>query len=226
MAWVAVETFDSYSDAADLNGQNGGSGWSAAWTEGGTTGIVVDAAVTYDGGKSIKSTSATVGTGNNFRQLSTDLTGDGNVFYCAMRRSANNSGSHRINIRNTSDSGRVDLWMDADSNIYLKGLPSGTQRTLVSGYSVDTWYVFKVTLNTSSGTVTAAVSTDAYGTAGTFGADSSSSAFTSGDIRYILVDADPDGAGSGATMYWDYFSGTSPFTSSAPVNAIMFGHFA
>lgn len=32
MAWVATDNFDSYTVTEDLNGKNGGSGWSGAWT--------------------------------------------------------------------------------------------------------------------------------------------------------------------------------------------------
>lgn len=213
MAWVAQETFSGYADATDLSGLNGVGGWSAAWQEGGTAGIVTDAAVTYEGSRSAKSTSATVNTGNNFRQLATDLTGDGNVMYLAMRRSVNNSGSHRYNFRNPADSSRFSVVMLASGVLQLKSETAGTSQTLVATYSVDTWYVIRLTINTAAGTVTAAVSTDAFGSAGTFGSESSAATFTAGDLRYVLLDADPDGAGSGATMYWDYISAVNPFTN-------------
>lgn len=212
MAWVAEEDFE-YSNGTDLTSQTGGSGWSAAWAKGGTTTKVADTSVKYANTASLKGVSASVGTGNHERQLTTDLTGDGNILYFALRRSSSSSGSHRVNFRNTTDSGRIDVWMASDGNIYLKGLPSGTQRTLVSGYSVDTWYVIRLTINVTSATATAAVSTDAYNTAGTFGTESASSAFTAGNLRYVLLDTDPNGVGSGVTMYWDYISPTSPFST-------------
>lgn len=213
-AWVAVENFE-YGSGTDLNGQSGGSGWSAAWTEAGTTGIAGNTSVFYEGTASVSATSANVGTGNNERQLTTDLTGNGNIVYVAMRRSVNNSGSHRFNFRDTGDNNRFSLAMKANGNIDLLSGTGGTSQTIVSGYSVDTWYVFRLTINTTAGTVTAAYSTDAYGSSGSFSSESSAATYTAGDLRYVLLDADPDGAGSGATMYWDYMNSATPFVAAA-----------
>ena len=49
--WSATDNFDSYSNG-DLNTQNGGTGWSAAWS--GATSYDVQGTTTYSGAKAVQ----------------------------------------------------------------------------------------------------------------------------------------------------------------------------
>jgi hypothetical protein len=154
----------------------------------------------------------TAGTGDVRRQLAADFSGAG-VIYFAMRRASNGSGSHRVNFRSTGDSGRLSVRMLANGNLDLNSETGGGTVTLVSGYSSNTYYVVRLTINTATGTATAAVGTGAFGSTSSFGSESSSVSFTTGDWRYILINSDPDG--QGAAGFVDYISPSNPFTTAS-----------
>lgn len=212
MAWVAEETFESYSNGNSISTLNGGTGFASGWSLGGGT-LTITNSVAYDGSLSATATSAGLGGNNAIRQFSSDVSG-AFVFYVALRRSSNSSGEARWNFRNTSNSDRLSVVMKADGKIYIRGVTGGANNTEVGTYSADTPHVIRVTGNTSTGSATAAISTDAYGTAGTFGTESSTVSFSTGDLRYVLIDFG-DSAGTGVTSYWDYLSPTSPFSAPA-----------
>ena len=50
MSWTAIENFNSYADG-DLNGENGGSGWSGAWS--GSVNYDIQGTTTYEGAKAV-----------------------------------------------------------------------------------------------------------------------------------------------------------------------------
>lgn len=209
MAWVATDDFNSYSDG-DLNGNNGGSGFSAAWS--GSVNFDVQGTTVAEGAKAIVNTSGS----NISRALTSAVSGDGNIVYFAMRNSSAAAGGAKMRFLDGSSAIREQIIMNSSGNIVL-GITSPV--TVLAGYSANTWYFFKLTLNVTSQTATLAYSTDAYGTAGSFSAESSSHDFSSdgtGNIANIQLDAD-----TGSTKYWDYISDTSPY----PVedNAIFFG---
>lgn len=199
MAWTAVEDFNSYSDG-DLPGNNGGSGWSGAWS--GSANFDVQGTTVYEGAKAIENTTSS----NVSRSLTTALSGDGHKVYVAHRRTANNSGQSVIGFDNSVPVHRVTIVFNASGNIV------GDGTTILAGYSANTWYVLRVTLNTDADTYTVAYSTDAYGSVGTF--SSESPAITMGgasstDITAIFLDIDVGGDG-----YWDYISGSNPFVEA------------
>lgn len=217
MAWVAEETFESYSDTADINGGSGGSGFAGNWYRSGGS-IVCTTAAAFEGSKSASGTSAGLSSQNYQRQLSADFSGYG-VIYVAMRRTSNSSGSMRWNFRSTGDSGRVSVYMASDGYIKLKSETAGTTQNIMA-YSANTTYVVRISVNTSTGVATAAASAAIYGSAGSFSPECTSVSFTTGDWRYILIDLDPDGAGSGVTNYWDYLSPTSPFAYTSTIGRV------
>ena len=196
MAWVAEDLFNGYSDG-DLNANNGGSGWSGAWST--NTLADVQGTVTYEGAKGI------LDAGGNpaaSRILTTAISDSSSIMYIAMRRSSTSTGQHYI-ILQAGASSRVSIIFNNAGNILGNG-------TTIRTYAANTWYVLRITLNTSGNSYTVATSTDAYGTAGTFSSESSTITMgTSGNIDRVVFDAD-----TGANSYWDYISGTSPFTSA------------
>ncbi len=81
MAWVAVETFESYANGNDLNTLNGGSGWSNAWST--TTGskYFISSTTPYQGSLCVRG--ATINT-NADRALSVSVSA-GIVYFAMMR---------------------------------------------------------------------------------------------------------------------------------------------
>lgn len=204
MAWVADADFNELSDG-DLPAQSGGTGWSAAWVDSGNgTNYDVQGTVTYEGAKAvINSTNANAFT---TRVLSSATTSG--VVYFAARPGNASSGQIVFTLRNAGG-GRANVVFGATGNITAGG------NTVLAGYSAGTWYVIRLTFDSDAGTYSAAYSTGAYGTAGTFSADSSSATMGgSGDIDRIGIDKD---ARTGSD-YWDYISPTSPFVEASPVN--------
>lgn len=197
MAWTAEADFNDLS-VADLTGQSGGSGWTGAWS--GSTNFDVQASVAYEGANAVSN----AGGSNIARTLTTSrVTG---IVYIAMRKSSNSSGGKKSRLRQSGGGIRVQINMLSSGNIVADA--SGSV-TLVSGYSANTWYVFRITFDTGAGTYTTATSTDAFGTAGTFSAESATSTMGStGNISDVMFDSD-----TGDTGYWDYISDTTPFTT-------------
>lgn len=203
MAWVAVDNFDSYSDG-DLNGNNGGTGWAAAWS--GSTNYDIQGTTTYQGAKAVKN--STAATGSITRQLTTGVS-DSGILYIAIRRSVNNAGEHRTNIRNQSNQNSAQIIMDASANIYI-GV-GGTTATIVSGYSTDTWYLIRLTFDVSTDTYTGA-----YHTGSAWSSESSSVPFTNTatSINYIAFDRSADAGDN----YWDIVTGASPIALTTSVS--------
>lgn len=203
MAWTAVENFNTYADG-DLAGESGGSGWSAAWDNAATAVINVTGVQAYEGAKSIE-----VADGSTFtlyqRDLTSALTGDGNVFYVAMRRSGISAGGDQtIIFRNIASGSRCGLKLAGGGNIQITGT---TAVDVLASYSFDTWYALRVTLNVTAGTATAAYSTGTYQGGGSWSSESSPVTMTnSGNIDRLQINCDAESG----TEYIDYISGVDP----------------
>lgn len=208
MAWVAIENFNSYADG-DLAGETGGSGWNGAWVNGLTQTMSVTAVQEYEGAKGVL-TNHNVSNTFYYRLLTSAISTNGNVVYFAMRKSLNNSGEVSCGLRSSSGS-RLSIAMNASGNITLGG---STSVTLVSGFTVDTWYVFRLTFNVVAGTATAAVSTAAYGGTRSWGSESSSVTMaSSGDIDRFQIQSDANAG----TSYIDYISPIDPTGMTAGI---------
>lgn len=204
------EDFNSYANGSSIATLNGGSGFGAAWSETTPGTFRTSNATTYEGAEAA---TCTISTGDNAeRQLGADITTT-TIVYVAMRRSINNLGSMRLNMRNTTDNDAVSVVLNAAGNIVL----GSTTPVTVASYVANTWYVIRVTIDPSgSGSYTGAVSTDAFGSAGTFGTESSSKAFqNSGNLRFILIDTP---SATISTDTWDYISTTNPFVAAVTKN--------
>jgi len=212
MAWTAVENFDSYSDG-DLAGNNGGSGWSGAWANGAVEVIDVNGTQTYQGAKSVTDNSA-VNNAFYTRDLTSAVTGDGNIVYLAMRKGSTSSGLLNVSIRNSGSGNRAEVRFNTSGNLVLVGT---TTATILAGYSADTFYAIRLTFNVTAGTSTAAYSTGTFGGGGSWSSESSAVTMNnSGNIDRIGLGRD---AGT-STDYWDYISGTDPLPASTSVKTI------
>jgi hypothetical protein len=132
-----VDNFNSYSDG-DLAGNNGGSGWSAAWS--GSANHDVQGTVTYEGAKAVQNS---VGTGNISRTFTSRSSG---VVRVAMRRSSNGSGQSRILAEDSGGTTQYAVEMASTGQFVLKSTEGDTN---VAAYSADTWYVVDLEFDTS-----------------------------------------------------------------------------
>lgn len=215
MAWVAEALFDDLTNGTVV-GQGGGSGWADNWGDvGGTGALQVSTTSPYEGTKALVTAAANLAVG---RSLTTALTGgNSGVIYMAMKRSAT-GGAENMNItfRTSGDAARFGVHFDPDGNIYLG---AGAGRVSLGAYAGGTWYVIRVSYDMTAGTCTAAISTGTYGSAGTFGSESS--AFTmlsSGDVAWVVPNT-----GDTGTASFDYISPTSPFTAGTVGNLMTLG---
>lgn len=204
---AAQATFEGLSNA-NLNGQAGGVGFSGNWTVSSGTTFAVQATTAYEGGQAVQCTNPT---GQNvYRALSTAVSGDF-VVYVAVRRSSTSAGSLIFSLRDTGATGgnsRAKFTMNSSGNIILGD--GGSTTTLLAGYSADTWYVIRLTGNTSTNNLTAAYSTGSYGGGGTFSSESSAvTMVNSGDIGNVMLDGDSGTVNN----FFDLITPTNPLTA-------------
>jgi len=202
MAWVAEDTFEGATDEANLTAWSGGTGWAGAWVNAATNLERSDTATAYDGSVSARVVS---NAGNTFytRTLSSSTTSG--VVYVALSKSSTSAGENSFSLR-SSAGGRAIVRLTAAGNLQAFG--SSGAVNLLAGFTVNTWYVVRITFDTTAGTFTAAYSTGGYGTGGTFGTESSSiTMFGSGAIDRVGAGGD-----TGANSWVDYISGTTPFS--------------
>lgn len=214
-AWVAVEDFNSYSDATNLNTLNGGSGWNAGWVETNAGTFKTTAASTYEGAEAV---AVTISTGDNAeRKLSVAPSG-AFTMYVAMRRTLNNLGSSRFDLRDTADNNTCELIFNASGNVTIGG---ASPTTIITGYSANTWYVFRVKYNGGGSSCLAATTTNStYQGGGTWSADSANGGTrTANDVNYILFDTP---TATIATDSWDYVSSVDPL----PSTSVSFGYYS
>lgn len=137
MAWVATEDFNGYSDG-DLNTLNGGSGWSSGWTA--NASVDVQGSVVYEGAKAGFFNSVADGVGA-VRSLTTAVS----------------SGTVSLRVRRPDKSAIFDVRITDASDQRLIYLRFGTaditlinnSETIVSGYSIDTWYLVELFIDTA-----------------------------------------------------------------------------
>lgn len=134
MAWVAVENFNSYSDG-DLNGENGGSGWSGAWS--GDVDFDVQGTTVFEGVKAVTG----VGANGNITRTLTTAVNTGTAYF-SMRH--NGTGDATFSFQNSSSTIIVRIQF-ASSNITT--FNNETVVDLVTSYNTSQWYTFEVIFN-------------------------------------------------------------------------------
>jgi len=137
---IPVESFDSYADG-DLNGKNGGTGWSGAWS--GSTFYDVQGTVTHSSStKAVEivdqnseyeiSRSWTTGLASGIRRIAMRRKGgnnwrDGNYLY--LWEGGSRRGVIYMRVVNGTSTGEVEMRVSGGSDIQIVG-----------GLSADTWY--------------------------------------------------------------------------------------
>jgi len=150
MSWVATEDFDSYSATADLNAQNGGTGWSSGWD-------------LFDGGAWTVETAPAGGQGGNTARCAANVT---NTKYRRALTSTTTEGTlqwqMRINRTDpnaftavvlTSDHGSgsipyISCSFSADGQIQIYN-GNGDVFVNLQAYSADTWYTITLDFNST-----------------------------------------------------------------------------
>lgn len=147
-AWTATDTFDSYSNG-DLNTQNGGTGWSGAWS--GATSYDVQGTTTYSGAKAIQFVHAA---GDQVIGRTLTTAADSGILSIRMRKET----ADNINTIVLHDGGQVDGVNNAisvgfgssaapagsEGDIYIAGT---TTVNLLTTYSLSTWYLIEIELD-------------------------------------------------------------------------------
>lgn len=194
MAWVAEDTFDSYSDG-DLHGNNGGTGWAGAWNADGA--YDVEGTTVYQGAKAVTGVNANA---NASRTLSSST--DSGVIYFALRMSTHGAGTGdaAFDLRtNGGADNRIRTQFRGDSgNVTISD--GGGVATIITGFDAGTFYLFEVTFDAGNNHsvryhngVNWSVSAGPYAAA------------NNGSIDTVIFNG-----GSNQTMFYDYISPTNP----------------
>ena len=139
MAWTAIDNLDSYSNG-DLNGNNGGSNWTAAWS--GSVNWDIQGSVVYQGAKAAENINSAGGSiSRTFTAISAGS------LYLAMRRTVANPGSgFLVSLFSGSTevcdvggflTGGTTRWRILDSNTVWKDIST---ESIVSGQ----WYIINI----------------------------------------------------------------------------------
>lgn len=143
-AWTPTDNLNSYG-AGDLAGNNGGTGWSAAWS--GNTEFDINTTTTFEGAASASGV-VTAAPGSVLRSHSGNVETTGTV-HIACRRSDKSAGEFVcLDIRDIAPVTLVTIRMQT-ADLILNG---ATNVTLVTGYSVNTWYAVDLQFDTAGNT--------------------------------------------------------------------------
>lgn len=203
MAWTYEQKFNSLTDG-DLNGQD-------SWSGG--TAVDVQTAVTYEGAKAIKEIN---GNTNMFRDVTAVTSG---TLYIAGRMEAGFADGANFDMLSASGATlQTRLSLDGAGNITASH--GGGASIIVTGYSVDTWYLFEIVFTGSTFSIR-------YNTTGLPSGWSASF----GPYNYIAGAADLDrirlNLGGSQTSYWDTITPTNPIvaatTTTYPAGRLLMG---
>lgn len=134
MANPVIENFDSYSDG-DLNGTNGGTGFSTAWS--GNVNYDIQGSVVQAGAKAVTCIGGF--TGSIARSFTTGLTAA--TFECYMRSTASTCDMYFI----LSDAGTNRIYIRLKSGVIEAYNNSSYQNQ--GGFSINTWYKITVEID-------------------------------------------------------------------------------
>lgn len=199
MAWVATDSFDTYSNG-DLNGANGGSGWSGAWS--GDTSYDVQSTTFYDGTKAVTCAGVNV---DMVRSLTTPVTAG--IVKVALRSTqfANNVGGF---VLRDGGANRIRVTLEAGA-IRLQNGAQSVSADIVASASANTWYEIHVEIDAANDRARARLVGDAA-----WGSWITVEAFT--DIDEVRVTTASDTSGS---MLFDTIGvGSDPVVATLTIN--------
>lgn len=211
-AWAATETFESYSNGANMNGASGGSGWTDNWATAGSTWIASTGS-SYQGTVGARTTTSFMQ--RNFTAISSGTV----TLYVALKRTVRGANDSRVYVQNTAQNGGIGIHFTTGGNITVER--SGGADTIVTSYTADQWYVFRITINRDAWTASVDYSTSAYGTAGTWTTGVTNVAMFGSASNLTNYRYECDNLTGGGLYYTDYISPTSPFTAAAAAPALL-----
>lgn len=217
MAWVATDNFESYSNG-DLNGGNGGSGWSGAWS-GSTVFDVTDANTPANGSKHISSVLESDSEVTIDRSLTTAVTSGTMYISIRINRTA---GQRRANVyiyRGTTLLARIFFY---DGNVgtttidalYWNGSTNAWQN-LASGITNNTYTRIGIEVDNGTQGNKYRVSVN-NGTPSSWLTFVSNASMSTGIDKVTLSDLGNNGSGTG-TIYFDEISGSYSFATNVTV---------
>lgn len=183
MAWTFSDDFNSYSDG-NLNGQG-------SWS--GSTTYQIQGVTVYEGAKAVKSIGANANIDRSITSVSSGV-----MYFTMMKPDTTQDAAFRL------VSG-ASIWMQISfsaGNILLFD-GTGNPTTLVTGYTTGTFYIFEVTIISTS---QLSLRYRAVGSAWSASTGTRSSSVT-GSVDKIQLNQ-----GGSGTAYWDYISPLIPFT--------------
>ena len=194
MAWVATDDFNSYSDGS-INGDNGGSGWSAGWVLA-SGAIDVQGTTVYEGAKAVTANTSSADLAS--RALTSTVTVG--TMYIAMRASATTVIGFTV-LEGGAGTGKMYIKFDSDGNIKIFDNGAGSYQT-IQAYSANTWYIIGIDFDNTGqpNKYRANVNGGAYSSYYTVNGGS----YTS--ISHVRLETDT-GTGS---VFWDRISDTYP----------------
>lgn len=199
MAWVAEETFESYSDGNDINGLNGGSGWSGAWSGTGSKYYVSNAAP-YQGSLSARGINSNA---NMDRGISSAVS-SGTVYVAIRKETTNRDGSFWLR---TSGSTFTICYFESD---YVYVTHSGGAATLLDPFTTGQYYVLEINIISTSSFTARLHDGTSWGSL-----TSTLTPNNVGAVDGIRLSMGSGSAPATGTMYWDYISPTDP-TAAPP----------
>jgi len=138
MAWIATDDFDSYTLTNDLNGKNGGSNWTSAWTQVAGVLTIETAPSGGQGGNAVRCNADPL---SEYHRSMTAIT-QGFVSYRVRLDSASPSGDFKI-VLDDSTNGKMFVNFASDGTIKIWNGNTVVYDTLQT-YAANTWYTIVV----------------------------------------------------------------------------------
>jgi hypothetical protein len=146
MAWVATDTFESYSHGNTLAGLNGGTGWAGAWTETDNSGSQDwDISNAQKSQGSLSMHLQTVASGTSETQANRDITTaiKNETFYVDVRCSKN-TGDQFIYIIGRTDALLNECYIRFNGNDGQIAIFDNSSYDNIQAYSANTWYTIGI----------------------------------------------------------------------------------
>lgn len=141
MTWLATDNFDSYATGQNLDSDNGGSDWSAAWVQvSGGTMTVETAPAGGQGGNAVSSVTATADT--KYSRLMSGISA-GSVSFRMRITITDPNDFVGVVLRLADETGLMFVKFGSTGNIEAFDNSAGSYQT-IAAYSADTWYTIDI----------------------------------------------------------------------------------
>lgn len=139
--WISTDNFDSYSTGG-LNGDNGGSGWSAAWVA--SASVQVENTVVHSASNAVVTSVA----GDEGDRAITGISSGSLDIY--MRATSNSANGPMIILRDNAGSETQMLVAFKSDGTWCARNAGAACTSLGTSYAIDTWYKVTIVFNVST----------------------------------------------------------------------------